>query len=56
MKPFQKMENLDLLFREQLDKIRNEHNDNGPLSVHNNGEFDFRDNVWPDTLNKSGSA
>ena len=56
MTQIEKLENFDLLFREQLDKIRNKHNGNKPPSVHVLGDFNFRDIVWPDRLNKSGSA
>ena len=53
----EKLENFDLLFREQLDKYRNKHKGNSPPpSVHVLGDFNFRDIVWPDRLNKSGSA
>ena len=52
----EKLENFDLLLREQLNKIRNKHKVNRPRSVHVLGEFNFRDILWPDRLNKSGSA
>ena len=54
--PDEKMEDFDRLFREQLDKIRNKHKGNKPPSVHVLGDFNFRNIVWPDRLNKSGSA
>ena len=52
----EKLENFDYLFREQLDKIRDKHKGNKPPSVHVLGDFNFRHIVWPDRLNKSGSA
>ena len=46
---------IDLL-RSQLKKIKCMHKDTKPPSVHVLREFNFRDIVWPDRLNKSGSA
>ncbi|MCG8069027.1 MAG: hypothetical protein JAY84_14305, partial [Candidatus Thiodiazotropha taylori] len=43
-------------FREQLDKIRDQHKGRKAPSVHVLGDFNFRDIVWPDRLNKSGSS
>ena len=54
--PDEKLEDFDRLFREQLDKIRNKHKGSKPPSVHVLGDFNFRNIVWPDRLNKSGSA
>ena len=48
--PDEKLEDFDRLFREQLDKIRNKHKGNKLPSVH------VLNIVWPDRLNKSGSA
>ena len=39
----EKLENFDLLFKEQLDIIRNKHKGNNPPSVHVLGDFNFRD-------------
>ena len=43
------------LFRDQLDQIRNKLKGNKLPSVHVLGDFNFKDSVWPDRLNKSGS-
>ena len=43
------------LFGDQLDQIRNKHKGNKLPSVHVLGDFNFKDIVWPDRLNKSGS-
>ena len=48
--------NFDRLFREQLDKIRSKYKGNKPPLVHVLGDFNFRDIVWPNRLNKSDSA
>ena len=50
----EQLEKIDLLYREQLDEIKNKHKSNTP--VHFLGDFNFRYSVWPDRLNKSGSA
>ena len=44
------------LFRDQLDHIRNQHKGKKLPSVHDFGDFNFRDIHWSDRLNKSGSA
>ena len=41
--------------RSQLQKIKCMHKGNEPPSVHVLGDFNFREIVWPDRLNKSGS-
>ena len=43
------------MLRSQLEKIKGMHKGNKPPSVHVLGDFNFRDIVWPDRLNKSGS-
>ena len=40
-----------MTFREQLDEIRNKPNGNIP-SIHVLEDFNFREIVWPDRLNK----
>ena len=44
------------LFKNQLEKVKTLHNGNNPPSVHVLGDFNFRDIVWPDRLNKQGSS
>ena len=44
------------LLRSQLQRIKGMHKGNKPHSVHVLGDFNFGDIVWPDRLNKSGSA
>ena len=39
--------------RDQLDHIRNQHKGYKLPSVHVLGDFNFKDIVWPDRLNKS---
>ena len=43
------------LLRSQLQRIKGMHKGNKPPSVHVLGDLNFRDIVWPDRLNKSGS-
>ena len=50
------LEHFDHLFREKLYKIRNKHKGNKPRSVHVLGDFNFRNSVWSDRLNKYGLA
>ena len=50
------LETFDNLFREQLDQIKNINKDNKRHLAHVLGDFNFRDIVWPDRLNKSGSS
>ena len=42
------------LFKNQLEKVKTLHKGNKPRSVHVLGDFNFRDIVWPDRLNKQG--
>ena len=44
------------LFRDQLEQIRNKYKGKKHHSVHFLGDFDFKDIVWPDRLNKSVEA
>ena len=44
-----------MLFKSQLEKIKDIQKGNKSLSVHVLGDFNFCDIVWPDRLNKSGS-
>ena len=48
-----KIEELEL-FKDQLEKVKTLHKGNKPPSVHVMGDFNFRDIVWPDRLNKLG--
>ena len=48
-----KIEELEL-FKDQLEKVKTLHKGNKPPSVHVFGDFNFRDIVWPDRLNKHG--
>ena len=50
------LEKFDNLFREHLDKIKNINKGSKPPLVHILGDFNFRNIVWPDRLNKSGSS
>ena len=52
------LEKFDNLFREQLDKIKNINKGITPPTplIHILMDFNFRDIVWPDRLNKSGSS
>ena len=51
--PDGKIDELEL-FKNQLEKIKMLHKGNKPPSVHVLGDFNFRDIVWPDRLNKQG--
>ena len=51
--PDVKIEELEL-FKDQLEKVKTSHKGNKPPSVHVLGDFNFRDIVWPDRLNKHG--
>ena len=51
--PDGKIEELEL-FKDQLEKVKTLHKGNKPPSVHVMGDFNFRDIVWPDRLNKLG--
>ena len=51
--PDGKIEELEL-FKNQLEKIKTLHKGNKPPSVYVLDDFNFRDIVWPDRLNKQG--
>ena len=51
--PDGKIEELEL-FKDQLEKVKTLHKGNKPPSVHVLDDFNFRDIVWPNRLNKQG--
>ena len=54
--PLEDLEKFDTLFRDKLNKIRDNNKGNKPHSVHSLGDFNFGDIVWRNRHNKCGSS